>query len=102
MFFYQCLFKCGFNKLNVKKYVVVNLGLIQKFIDVGKLGVEIIEDILVELGLVCCKLDGVCVLVKGEFIVKVIIIVIGVLKSVVEVVEKVGGKLIVIIVVVVE
>lgn len=64
--------------------------------------VIIIEEVLVVFGLVCCVKDGICVLVKGEIFVKVIIEVIGVFKFVVEVVEKVGGFLIVIFVVVVE
>ena len=35
---YQRLPKRGFNNINAKHYAVVNLGLIQKFIDAGKLG----------------------------------------------------------------
>jgi large subunit ribosomal protein L15 len=90
---YQRLPKRGFNKPNAKKYAVVNLGLIQKFIDAGKLGAEITEDTLVESGLVRCKLDGVRVLAKGEFTAKATITVTGASKSAVEAVEKAGGKL---------
>jgi large subunit ribosomal protein L15 len=90
---YQRLPKRGFNKPNAKKYAVVNLGLIQKFIDAGKLGAEITEDTLVESGLVRRKLDGVRVLAKGEFTAKATITVTGASKSAVEAVEKAGGKL---------
>jgi large subunit ribosomal protein L15 len=90
---YQRLPKRGFNKPNAKKYAVVNLGLIQKFIDAGKLGAEITEDTLVESGLVRRKLDGVRVLAKGEFTAKATITVTGASKSAVEAVDKAGGKL---------
>jgi large subunit ribosomal protein L15 len=90
---YQRLPKRGFNKPNAKKYAVVNLGLIQKFIDAGKLSAEITEDTLVESGLVRRKLDGVRVLAKGEFTAKATITVTGASKSAVEAVEKAGGKL---------
>ena len=50
---YQRLPKRGFNKPNRKAYAVVNLGLIQKFIDAGKLdAASITEDSLVASGLV--------------------------------------------------
>ena len=64
---YQRLPKRGFNKPNRKAYAVVNLGLIQKFIDEGKLKGDITEDSLVESGLVRRKKDGVRVLAKGEW-----------------------------------
>ena len=65
---YQRLPKRGFNKPNRKAYAVVNLGLIQKFIDAGKLdaGSAITEDALIASGLVRRKLDGVRVLAKGD------------------------------------
>ena len=63
---YQRLPKRGFNKPNRKSFAVVNLGLIQKFIDAKKLDAgNITEDTLVESGLVRRKLDGVRVLAKG-------------------------------------
>src|SRR5210317_1927306 len=64
---YQRLPKRGFNKPNRKTYAVVNLGLIQKFIDEGKLKGDITEDSLVESGLVRRKKDGIRVLAKGDF-----------------------------------
>ena len=64
---YQRLPKSGFTKPNRKSYAVVNLGLIQKFVDAGKLEAgSITEETLVSSGLVRRKLDGIRVLAKGE------------------------------------
>jgi large subunit ribosomal protein L15 len=92
---YQRLPKRGFNKPNRKSFAVVNLGLIQKFIDAGKLdsGAAITEDALVASGLVRRKRDGVRVLAKGELSAKVDLQVTGASKSAVEAVEKAGGSL---------
>ncbi|MBY5990164.1 MULTISPECIES: 50S ribosomal protein L15 [Roseovarius] len=92
---YQRLPKRGFNKPNRKKFAVVNLGMIQKFIDAKKIdaGQAITEDTLVESGLVRRKLDGVRVLAKGEVSSKLTLTVTGASKSAVEAVEKAGGSL---------
>ncbi|MGK7654039.1 MULTISPECIES: 50S ribosomal protein L15 [unclassified Roseovarius] len=92
---YQRLPKRGFNKPNRKKFAVVNLGLIQKFIDAKKIdaGQTITEDTLVESGLVRRKLDGIRVLAKGEVSSKLTLDVTGASKSAVEAVEKAGGTL---------
>ena len=90
---YQRLPKRGFNKPNRKKFAVVNLGLIQKFIDAGKLGTEITETELVDSGLVRRKLDGIRVLAKGEITAKANITVTGASKGAIEAVEKAGGSL---------
>ena len=91
---YQRLPKRGFNKPNAKKFAVVNLGLIQKFIDAGKLDASsITEDSLIASGLVRRKLDGIRVLAKGEFTAKATIAVTGASKSAVEAVAKAGGAL---------
>ena len=92
---YQRLPKRGFSKPNRKAYAVVNLGLIQKFIDDKKIDAkaEITEDVLVESGLVRRKKDGVRVLAKGDFSAKATISVTGASKSAVAVVEKAGGSL---------
>ncbi|MCK8464409.1 50S ribosomal protein L15 [Aliiroseovarius sp. S1339] len=91
---YQRLPKRGFNKPNRKKFAVINLGLIQKFIDEKKLDAkDITEDTLVASGLVRRKLDGIRVLAKGEISAKATITVTGASKSAVEAVEKAGGKL---------
>lgn len=92
---YQRLPKRGFNKPNRKSFAVVNLGLIQKFIDGGKLdaGQPITEDALVASGLVRRKRDGVRVLAKGDVTSKITLEVTGASKSAVEAVEKAGGAL---------
>jgi large subunit ribosomal protein L15 len=92
---YQRLPKRGFNKPNRKKFAVVNLGLIEKFVEAGKLDAkaEITEDALVASGLVRRKLDGVRVLAKGDVISKLNISVTGASKSAVAAVEKAGGSL---------
>ncbi len=91
---YQRLPKRGFNKPNAKKYAVINLGLVQKFIDAGKIDIkaEITEEALVASGLVRRKLDGVRILAKGEFTAKANLSVTGASKGAVEAVEKAGGK----------
>lgn len=92
---YQRLPKRGFNKPNRKKYAVVNLGLIQKFIDEKKLdaGGVINSNVLVTSGLVRRKLDGVRVLAKGDIATAVTLQVAGASKSAIEAVNKAGGSL---------
>ncbi|SFM31308.1 50S ribosomal protein L15 [Shimia aestuarii] len=92
---YQRLPKRGFNKPNRKKFAVVNLGLIQKFVDEGKLnaGETVTEEALVASGLVRRALDGVRVLAKGDVTSKLNIEVTGASKSAVAAVEKAGGSL---------
>ena len=92
---YQRLPKRGFNKPNQKKFAVVNLGIIQKFVDAKKLDAKkaITEDVLVEAGIVRRKLDGVRVLAKGEISAKLNLEVTGASKAAVEAVEKAGGSL---------
>jgi large subunit ribosomal protein L15 len=92
---YQRLPKRGFNKPNRKKFAVLNLNLLQKFIDAKKIDAKkaITEDVLVESGLVRRKLDGIRILAKGEFSAKVNLDVTGASKSAVEAVEKAGGSL---------
>lgn len=90
---YQRLPKRGFNNVGRKNYAVVNLGLIQKFIDAGKLGQEITENELVDSGLIRRRRDGIRVLSKGEITSAVKITVTGASKSAVDAVEKAGGTL---------
>jgi len=92
---YQRLPKRGFNKPNRKSYSVVNLGLIQKFVDAGKIdaGVAITEDTLISSGLVRRKLDGIRVLAKGDITAKLDLHVHGASKSAVDAVAKAGGSL---------
>lgn len=92
---YQRLPKRGFNNPNRKSYAVVNLNLIEKFIEAGKLDakVEITEDALVASGLVRRKRDGVRILAKGEIKSKVKLNVTGASKAAIEAVAKAGGSL---------
>ena len=92
---YQRLPKRGFSKPNRKKFAVVNLGLIQKFIDAGKLDgkADITEDALVASGLVRRKLDGVRVLAKGELSGALNISVTGASKAAIDAVSAAGGAL---------
>ncbi|MDF1620758.1 50S ribosomal protein L15 [Pseudothioclava nitratireducens] len=92
---YRRLPKRGFTKPNAKKFAVINLGLIEKFIEAGKLDAkaEINEDALVASGLVRRKLDGIRILAKGDITSKVTLNVTGASKSAIEAVEKAGGKL---------
>jgi len=92
---YQRLPKRGFTKPNRKKFAVVNLGLVQKFIDEKKLDAKtaITEDVLVASGLVRRKLDGVRVLAKGDISASVTLQVTGASKSAIEAVAKAGGTL---------
>jgi large subunit ribosomal protein L15 len=92
---YMRLPKRGFNKPNRKEFAVVNLGLIQKFVDAGKLDASaaIDEAALVQSGLVRRKLDGVRVLAKGEVSASLNLTVTGASKAAVEAVEKAGGTL---------
>ena len=92
---YQRLPKRGFNKPNRKKFALVNLGLLQKFIDAKTLDAKkaITEDVLLESGVIRRKLDGVRVLGKGEITAKVKLEVTGASKGAIEAVEKAGGSL---------
>lgn len=91
---YQRLPKRGFNKPNRKAFAVVNLGLIQKFIEAGKLDAgKIDEETLIASGVVRRKLDGIRVLAKGDLTSKATITVTGASKAAVDAVEKAGGSL---------
>lgn len=92
---YRRLPKRGFTKPNRKEWAVVNLGLIQKFIDAGKLDIagEVNEDALVAAGLTTRKRDGIRVLAKGELTAKVTLIVAGASASAVEAIQKAGGSI---------
>ena len=92
---YQRLPKRGFNSRNKKSFAVINLGLLQKFIDAKTLDAkkEITEDVLIESGVIRRKLDGVRVLAKGEITAKVKLSVTGASRSAIAAVEKAGGSL---------
>ena len=90
---YQRLPKRGFNNINAKRYAVINLGILQKFIDSGKLDVKstLNEDVLLNSGLVRRVWDGVRLLNKGQITSKVNIEVTGASKTAVAAIEKAGG-----------
>jgi large subunit ribosomal protein L15 len=92
---YRRLPKRGFNKPNRLEFSVVNLGLIEKFIGLGKLDIksEITEDVLVAAGLTKTKRDGIRILGKGELTSKVTLVVTGASASAIEAVEKAGGSI---------
>jgi large subunit ribosomal protein L15 len=92
---YMRLPKRGFNNINAKMHAVVNLGLLQKFIDAGKIDIKkpITETALLESGLVRRVRDGVRVLSKGALTSKVTLEVTGASKSAIAAVEAAGGSL---------
>ncbi|MBL4928430.1 50S ribosomal protein L15 [Fuscibacter oryzae] len=92
---YRRLPKRGFNKPNKLHYSVVNLGLIQKFIEAGKLDIkaEITEDALVAAGLTAIKRDGIRILAKGEIKSAVKLSVTGASASAVEAIKAAGGSI---------
>ena len=92
---YQRLPKRGFNNINAKTYAVVNLGLLQKFIDEKKIDIKkpITQESLVESGLVRRVKDGVRVLNKGAITSKIDLTVTGASKTAIAAVEAAGGKL---------
>lgn len=94
---YQRLPKRGFNMRNPKRFAVINLGLIQKFVDSGSLDVSkpVTEASLSEAGLVTRLRDGVRLLAKGELGCKLDITVTGASKAAIAAVEAKGGSVIV-------
>ncbi len=92
---YMRLPKRGFNKPNRRDYAVVNLGLIQKFIDAGRLDAAqpITEEALLAAGVLRRKRDGIRVLATGEITAKVAIAVTGASAGAIAAVEARGGTL---------
>ena len=86
--------KRGFNNIFRKEYAEVNLGMIQKFIDAGKIDIAKTLDAaaLNAAGLARGGKDGIRLLAKGELTSKVNIVVAGASKAAVEAVEKAGGS----------
>lgn len=87
--------KRGFRNIFAKEYSVVNLGLVQKFIDAGKLDAShTIDAVALEAAGVTGKVkkDGVRLLGKGALTTKASFTVAGASKSAVEAVEKAGGS----------
>lgn len=86
--------KRGFNNPFGKDYAEVNIGMVQKFIDAGKLDAKatITEEALRHAGLVRGGKDGVRLLGKGEFTAKATFAVTGATKGAIAAVEKAGGS----------
>ena len=86
--------KRGFNNIFAKDYAEVNLGLIQKAIDAGKLDAKAVIDhaALKAAGLARGGKNGVRLLAKGDFSAKASFAVAGVSKGAREAVEKAGGS----------
>jgi large subunit ribosomal protein L15 len=87
--------KRGFNNIFAKDYAEVNLGLIQKFIDAGKLDAKAVidHDALKAAGLARGGKDGVRLLGKGALTSKAQFKVAGASKGAREAVEKAGGSI---------
>jgi large subunit ribosomal protein L15 len=90
---YRRLPKRGFTKPNQKHFAVVNLGLIQKFVDAKKLDAKKVIDheALKAAGVARGGKDGVRLLGKGEITAKLTFKVAGASKGAVAAVEKAGG-----------
>jgi large subunit ribosomal protein L15 len=90
---YQRLPKRGFNNINAKKYAVINLGILQKFIDNEKIDIKkpVTEKAMVDSGLVRRIWDGVRLLNKGEISSRVNLEVTGASRPAIASVEKIGG-----------
>ena len=86
--------KRGFNNIFAKDYAEVNLGLIQKAIDAGKLDAKAVIDhaALQAAGLARGGKDGVRLLAKGDYSAKASFAVAGVSKGARAAVEKTGGS----------
>ncbi len=92
---YMRLPKRGFNVPKPKRYSVVNLGLIQKFIDNEKIDIKdgINEELLISCGIVRRRQDGVRILAKGNIKSKINLVVTGASKAAIAAIEEVGGSL---------
>ena len=86
--------KRGFNNIFAKDFAEVNLGMVQKFIDAGKLDAKkvIDHDALKAAGLARGGKDGVRLLGKGELTAKASFKVDGASKGAIAAVEKAGGS----------
>ncbi len=94
---YRRLPKRGFKNPTRADYVVVNTGRLQAAIDAGRIdaGQTVDAAVLVGAGLLRRPLDGVRLLGKGELTSAVTVEVVGASASAVAMVEKAGGKVIV-------
>lgn len=86
--------KRGFNNINAKTFIPVNLGRLQEAIDAKKIDIKkpINVDVLKAAGLVTRVKDGVRLLAKGSLKAKVNIEVSGASVAAIAAVEKAGGS----------
>lgn len=86
--------KRGFNNPFGKDYAIVNLGMIQKLVDAGKLDAKAVidHDTLKAAGVARGGKHGVRLLAKGELTAKLSFKVAGASAGAVAAVEKAGGK----------
>ena len=85
---YRRLPKRGFTNIFAKKYVSVNVEVLDKFND----GDEVTAEALLEKGIISKTLDGVKILGRGEVTKKVTVKVAKISESAKEKIEKAGGK----------
>ena len=85
---YRRLPKRGFTNIFAKKYVAVNVEVLDKFND----GDEVTAESLLEKGIISKTLDGIKVLGRGEVTKKVTVKVAKIRESAKEKIEKAGGK----------
>ncbi len=90
--------KRGFKSLSKKKFNILNLGNLQKAIDDDKIDIKKPFDLKAfsKSGLIGSKNYGVKLLARGELKTKIEVHVNGASKNVKELIEKAGGKLIII------
>lgn len=95
MALYRRLPKRGFTNLFAKDLNEVNLSRLQQAVDAKKLdaGKPVTQEALIEAGVLSRKKDGVKVLGRGELKTKLDLEVYAVSKAVVDVIEKLGGKI---------
>ena len=85
---YRRLPKRGFTNIFAKKYVSVNVEVLDKFND----GDEVTAEALLEKGIISKTLDGVKILGRGEVTKKVTVKVAKIRAAAKEKIEKAGGK----------
>ncbi len=88
------LHKRGFKKYNRKIYKIINLGDVQKSIDIGKIDASkpIDTSAILASGLISTQNDGIRLLARGKITSKVEIQVTGASKAAIENVKKAGGN----------
>ena len=85
---YRRLPKRGFTNIFAKKYVTINVEVLEKFEN----GTEVTAEVLKEAGIISKTLDGVKILGRGEVTKSLTVKVAGFTASAKEKIEKAGGK----------